>query len=1195
MPALYLLSRESSPRKRSLTSWWIVCVGLACLWWTVPLFDLGTYGYNFLPYTEQALTINSTMSATSVLTGAGDWVSGLTSGQIPWDQAGFTVVHLPVIIIGSALAAAAGLYGITRKDIPERRFLVLTIGVVSVATMAAYWGHFGGPFGDALRPILDSLLAPLRNVYKLEPAIGLVLALGIAHALNRVPRGITPFQWRWTAGTFVVLVLVALAVPYLMGRAAQTESYPAIPKYWSQAADYLARNAPTTTALVVPASAHGQYIWGWPLDQPLEALARSPWVDREVTPFGGPASTRMVDAINLALKVGLPDPGLPPLLERSGIKYVVVQNDVEWQLSDSPSPFQVHHVLEESGFVRVAKFGPTIETRTTQGPSVNIINRGVTVAYPSVEIFEAAAPRSRVQTPVATYPVSDTALVSGGPEGILQLLTAGMIRENQAAVLAGDQKGLYKGPLFAVTDTLRRQDVTFGLMNDNASFTFTATQQKPAQSNVPLDLSVPRQMLPFSGVNHQTVAVFTGAKSVVASSYGSYLFGFPEYNPANLFDGEASSGWVTGTTNGGVGEWVQIDFDHALDPKGTRVQPLIVRGRPTVTAVRVTTSHGSIVTQLRPSSTKQLVRVPPGRTGFLRVTLASVAGGQPLENPGLQSISIPGVHMRMYLRPPQEAAGNGARRLAFSFQATQVDPTDIVRSPPEPVLARQFSTTRSMTLGVQGQAIPVKGVTLDKLIGTSAMTISASSTFGDLPSVRPQNLIDNSPGTSWIAADRNPVITMQWPKPHFLSSLRVVFSNSELAARPREIRIVSPVGSRLLNLDVTKPSDLLHFAPIFADRVTVSFPKVSSHWIVDGLGRTVQAPVGLAELDFPSLSQYRVTPADPSAPFSQPCGKGPTVSVDGTTYETRLRGDLGDLLALQPVSLTICGWDDSIRLAAGNHDLITSTTSVPFDVSSLTMTEDDLHPPVGGITARSTKVLNWDADSRRVVIGAGPASYLEVHQNYNPGWVATLDGKTLTPIRLDGWQQGYVVPAGKGGVVHLAFAPEGPFLVAVILSGFGVLLLVLLALGVGSRRRGVNLLPAPPRRNRENAVLALVLASAAIFIIGGPLVVAVPILAVAAVRKPALLPWIAAGSMTAAGIVGAVNPGTSAFAGTGNFSWAAQVLAVVALAAVLVPLGRGYRRPKAPANGRSDTSAEEGNGGMNGDGSLAASSVGSDG
>ena len=45
----------------------------------------------------------------------------------------------------------------------------------------------------------------------------------------------------------------------------------------------------------------------------------------------------MLDAIELALRTGTPSPGLPALLQRSGIKYVVLQNDLRWQLSDSPS------------------------------------------------------------------------------------------------------------------------------------------------------------------------------------------------------------------------------------------------------------------------------------------------------------------------------------------------------------------------------------------------------------------------------------------------------------------------------------------------------------------------------------------------------------------------------------------------------------------------------------------------------------------------------------------------------------------------------------------------------------------------------------------------------------------------------------------------------------------------------------------
>ena len=115
----------------------------------------------------------------------------------------------------------------------------------------------------------------------------------------------------------------------------------------------------------------------------------------------------------------------------------------------------------------------------------------------------------------------------------------------------------------------------------------------------------------------------------------------------------------------GLASRVQINFDHPLDPKGTRVEPLIVSGRPTVTAVHVTTARGSVVTQLHQTSTKQLVRVPSGRTGFLRVTLVGVAGPRPLANPGLQAISVPGVHVRMYLKAPEEAVGFGARRYSI--------------------------------------------------------------------------------------------------------------------------------------------------------------------------------------------------------------------------------------------------------------------------------------------------------------------------------------------------------------------------------------------------------------------------------------------------------------------------------------------------------------------------------------------------
>jgi arabinofuranan 3-O-arabinosyltransferase len=88
------------------------------------------------------------------------------------------------------------------------------------------------------------------------------------------------------------------------------------------------------------------------------------------------------------------------------------------------------------------------------------------------------------------------------------------------------------------------------------------------------------------------------------------------------------------------------------------------------------------------------------------------------------------------------------------------------------------------------------------------------------------------------------------------------------------------------------------------------------------------------------------------------------------------------------------------------------------------------------------------------VVTLGPRSedtILTVHENANEGWQATLDGHRLRSIVVDGWQQGYVVPAGiSAAAVHLDFAPDRVMAWGLAAGFLGVLLLVGGALMVGS-------------------------------------------------------------------------------------------------------------------------------------------------
>ena len=97
--------------------------------------------------------------------------------------------------------------------------------------------------------------------------------------------------------------------------------------------------------------------------------------------------------------------------------------------------------------------------------------------------------------------------------------------------------------------------------------------------------------------------------------------------------------------------------------------------------------------------------------------------------------------------------------------------------------------------------------------------------------------------------------------------------------------------------------------------------------------------------------------------------------------------------------------------------------------------------------ARSLHVLGWQADSRSVRIGPGQETYLEVHQNASPGWEATLNGHRLASATLDGWQQGFIVPAGAGGVITMTFAPSTWYHIGLALAALALIGLVCVAAG----------------------------------------------------------------------------------------------------------------------------------------------------
>ena len=103
------------------------------------------------------------------------------------------------------------------------------------------------------------------------------------------------------------------------------------------------------------------------------------------------------------------------------------------------------------------------------------------------------------------------------------------------------------------------------------------------------------------------------------------------------------------------------------------------------------------------------------------------------------------------------------------------------------------------------------------------------------------------------------------------------------------------------------------------------------------------------------------------------------------------------------------------------------------------------------MTARGVRVMSWTPEKRTLRIGAGPATYVQVAQNFNSGWTATLGGRTLKAVSLSGWEQGWIVPAGVSGVITMKFEPDQTYRAALLIGGLFLLALFILAIAKGDQ------------------------------------------------------------------------------------------------------------------------------------------------
>jgi len=425
---------------------------------------------------------------------------------------------------------------------------------------------------------------------------------------------------------------------------------------------------------------------------------------------------------------------------------------------------------------------------------------------------------------------------------------------------------------------------------------------------------------------------------------------------------------------------------------------------------------------------------------------------------------------------------------------------------------------------------------------------------------------DGDPRTSWTAQQNvvqhgsSPTLTVTLPGPSEVAGLTLMSSGSALPTHPTMVAVDLGDGPQIRRLsagaDAGPQSVSLH--PRVTDTVQISLLDWDDVIDRTALGFDQLKPPGLAEISVLGSDGKPIAPADAAANLTRaieiPCGEGPVIAVSGRFVQTSVSTTVGALLGGNPIPARACD-PTPIALRAGTQELLISPGSSFFIDGA------QLSGPLATeiITAPTTpaQIVGWKPDLREISVGRSPITrVMAVPESVNPGWVAhTPDGATLTPVIVNGWQQGWVVPAGVQGTITLSFESNAIYRAGLIV-GLSLLPLLLLLAFIPARRPVSPQPPVQPWTPGRMATAGLLATAAFIAGAGGVAVFGTALIAAYLLRRrqPLLDRLTLAAAPIGLILAGALlsrYPWRSVDGYIGHSAWV-QLLALGGLAAVAV-------------------------------------------
>uniref|UniRef100_UPI002453CACD alpha-(1->3)-arabinofuranosyltransferase domain-containing protein n=1 Tax=Nocardia carnea TaxID=37328 RepID=UPI002453CACD len=819
-------------------------------------------------------------------------------------------------------------------------------------------------------------------------------------------------------------------------------------------------------------------------------------------------------------------PGLAPALRGQGIGVLVLRNDLDPDTARSTRPLLAHSAVEGSpGLRKVAEFGKPIEHGS--GSDEFMVDADLRPEYPAVEIYRVETPppgtpaevRGGTGAPAEfpgayTVPLASVPVVQGGPE-VLERLHRDPATSHEPTLLAADAAaaGLPVGPV-TVTDTPMDRETDFGKV-DNHNSALRAPDDARRTHNLVPDYVVPGAE-PVRG-DWVGATVTASSSAADATQIGGAA---PGNSTAAIVDGDPTTAWISNAAEYALGQWLRLDMDRPFKSGLLRFTTTPAAIGDPVKWVEVRTNNGSVSARIGKPGEPVSVALPVGSTDWVKITARQTergsTGGQfGISELAIEDYSVPEFPVAVEIRHrtvlPETTPGATVTGWdlgqEFPGRSACFDAPDRVRCgkglalAPEEMGAfgRTLSVPAPVTVDPQLTVRPRQGPALEALLTDPARPVArGASDVGDLRGSA-FAATDGDPRTSWTAPEETardtrgpkPTLTIELPEPTLVTGLELTPSLGGLPAAPTSVAVNLGNGPQIRELEDPDEISRIELHPTVTDRIELSIRSWESVLDRTALGYHQAQPAGLAEVNV--LGPQYPAPAPDDRLVTVGCDIGPTVAVGGRLVHTGITATAGELrsgapvpaqpcpdLAAPPAPGTESGAAQPVSLPAGEVDVLVAPTEL-FFVDRLRLVGTQPPPPAADT---GTQLLTLALST-------------------NTGWRAqTADGRELEPIVVNGWQQGWLLPAGAAGPVTVSFPIDTWYRVAIF--GGLLLLIPLLAFAVPRGPRGDPAIPV--RAWRTPWTVGGLALTAATTVIAGPTATVLTVAGLAVLRFVPRLP-----------------------------------------------------------------------------------------